>query len=217
MFRLLPALVGLVLLLGSGVVHRLWTGAWAASNEPATSAARLANVPLTIGDWEGRSNEIDERSLKVAQAEGYLLRHYVQRGTRKEVTVLIVCGRPGPICVHTPDVCFRGTGFQMEGEESHFQFDGTEEAAPAEFIKADMSKSRPGVSEHLRVYWSWKTTGSWRTPAARRLVFGAAPALYKLYLVYQGQPGEKLPDEDPCMDFMRELLPELDKALNPTS
>src|SRR5579884_2610159 len=176
MFRLLPALIALVMLLGSGVVHRLWTGEWTASNEPAASAARLANVPLTIGDWEGSSSEIDERSLKVAQADGYLLRHYIHQTTGKEVTVLMVCGRPGPICVHTPDVCFRGTGFQIEGEEARFQFDATEDTPAAEFTKADMSKSTPGVTEHLRVYWTWKSTGPWRTPKYRRFVFGSAPA-----------------------------------------
>jgi hypothetical protein len=217
MFRLLPALGAFGLLLGSGVVHRLWTGAWTASNEPAASAARLADVPLTIGDWKGQPSEINQREVEVAQLAGYLLRHYV-RSTGEKVTVLLVCGRPGPICVHTPDVCFTGQGgFEVDGEQAPFRMEEGVDAPPAEFIKASMVKKGGGAEQWLRVYWSWKAGGPWRAPKHQRLVFGGSPALYKLYLVCYAAPGAKLPEQDPCVDLMRDLLPELEKALNPTS
>jgi hypothetical protein len=69
----------------------------------------------------------------------------------------------------------------------------------------------------LRIYWAWKAGRGWQAPANPRLTFGAAPALYKLYLVYHAAPGIALPEHDPCEDFLHDLLPELEKALSPAS
>ena len=124
MLRMLPALCALALLIASGAVHRWWAGSWSTSEEPAASAARLEDVPRTIADWDGQSQEINPRELEIAEVAGHLLRHYVRQGTHEAVTVLIVCGRPGPISVHTPDVCFSGQGFEMVGEKTHFAAEG---------------------------------------------------------------------------------------------
>jgi hypothetical protein len=208
----------LALLIASGAVHRWWAGSWSTSEEPAASAARLADVPRTIADWDGHSQEINPRELEIAEVAGHLLRRYVRRGTHEAVTVLIVCGRPGPICVHTPDICFSGQGFEIVGEKTHFTAGGREGLPKAEMFKADMSRRRPdGRTERLRVYWSWKAGGPWRAPTFQRLVFGGCPALYKLYLVCSPAPGAELPEQDPCVDFMADLLPVLDEALSPTS
>lgn len=218
MFRLLPGLCALVLLLGSGIVHRLWTGAWSVSNEPAASAARLEKLPMTIGDWEGQDMAIDRRQLEVAEIVGHISRRYVQRGTGKEVTLLLVCGRPGPICVHTPNVCFRGAGYELIGETHRYNREAGEDTPAAEFIQATMSKpGRAGVPQRLRVYWAWKYRDPWSAPSWQRIKFGSAPALYKLYLVYYLPDGTEPTAKDPCQDFLPDLLPALEKALAPAA
>jgi hypothetical protein len=75
--RVLPLLGAFALPAGSGTAHRLWTGAWAVSGEPAASAARLADVPRTVGDWDGEAVEVDARQLAQAEAAGHLSRRYV--------------------------------------------------------------------------------------------------------------------------------------------
>jgi RNA polymerase sigma factor (sigma-70 family) len=205
----------LALLLGSGVAQRLWTGAWNNSNAPVEWSKRLENVPLTIGDWGGQPVEIDEKQFQAAEVGGYLARRYYQRGTGEEVLMLLVCGKPGPISVHTPDVCFSGSGFELVGELQQFLVAATERAHAAEFIKADMQRPIQGMNleERLRIYWSWNRGGAWSAPKSPRWAFGAAPALYKMYLIYQPPAGDELKKEDPCQEFMRDLLPELEKAL----
>lgn len=218
MFRLLPGICALVLLLGSGIVHRLWTGAWSASHEPAESAARLENVPMTIGDWEGQNVEIDHKELEIAEIVGHVSRHYVQRGTGKEVMIFLVCGRPGPICVHTPDVCLSGAGYEVVGKTNRFTREAGEDTPAAEFIQAKMSKAtRTGAPQRLRIYWAWKAQGSWRAPRWQRFTFGAAPALYKLYLIYYLPEGTDWKEKDPCQDFLTDFLPALEKALAPAA
>jgi hypothetical protein len=205
------------LLAASGVSHRLWTGAWNLTNEPAESAARLANVPTTIGDWEGADLEVDRRQLARAEADGFLARRYLQRRTGSEVSAFIICGRPGPVSVHTPDICYGGIGFHIVGSQSRYHVAGDAEMPEADFLWANFDKSDPVAPARLRIYWAWKTGRGWRAPSSPRMTFGGAAALYKLYLVYRPAPGAEPTDRDPCQDFMSVLLPELEKALSPGS
>lgn len=217
MIRSFSGLCALALLLGSGVVNRLWTGAWVRSNEPAESAARLDRIPAIVGDWDGQALQVDQKQFEVAEAVGHLVRRYVHRRTGQEVIVYLLCGRPGPISQHTPDVCFTGGGWELDGKPSYYTTEASSTAPAAEFLQAAMSKPLPGgLSDRVRVYWSWKASGSWRAPRFQRLAFGAAPALYKLYLIRILPAGEKEGPNDPCREFMTDFLPALEKALSPT-
>src|SRR6266851_5710169 len=111
---LLPASAFLAIL-GSGAVHGLLTDRWQTSPEPAKRAARLDLVPYTLGDWVGQDIETDSR--QVGPIAGYLHRRYLNRQTGTGVTVYLVCGRPGPVCIHTPDVCYAATGHEIVSQE----------------------------------------------------------------------------------------------------
>jgi hypothetical protein len=175
-----PVLCAFVLLLASGVVHRLWTGARTDANTLAELSARLENVPWTIGDWKGQPAEIDERQFKAAGVNGHLVRRYVQRGTGKEVLLLIVCGKPGPISVHTPNNVHGGAGFETDGAPTQYRTIVADGAPAAEFLKADMHQPGLGVNQRLRVYWTWKSDGPWRAPKHQRWAFGGVPVPYNL-------------------------------------
>src|SRR4051794_25685739 len=97
MSRCVPLLTVLTVVVLSGIVHGLWTDRWVPGEEPERAAARLADVPLTLGDWDGRAGQLDARHVEVAELSGYLLREYVHRRTGNVVSVLLVCGRPGPV------------------------------------------------------------------------------------------------------------------------
>ena len=218
MLRILPVLSAFVLLAASGVSHRLWTGSWTVTGEPGLSAARLADVPASIGDWVGEDQEVDARQLARAEAAGHLARRYVQRRTGAEVSVFIICGRPGPVAVHTPDICYGGLGFRVAEKPAKYKVEGNAEMPSAEFTKGNFVKADPVAQRR-----SSGSTGRGRpAPAGKRrpdprLTFGGSQALYKLYLVYHAVPGTDLPEHDPCQDFMHDLLPELEKALSPAS
>src|SRR5262245_30731902 len=97
--RTLPLLAAFLLLALSGIVHGLWTGRWGPSPDLRAAAARCEEVPATVGDWEGHPFELDRRVLAAAEVQGYASRRYVNRRTRESVSVLLVCGRPGPMSV----------------------------------------------------------------------------------------------------------------------
>jgi hypothetical protein len=209
---LLPA-VALLLLVVSGVVHGLWTDRWRTSDEPAAWAARLDNVPRSIGEWDGQDLPVESKHLQVAEATGCLARAYVHRRTGEVVSVVVVCGRPGPVSVHTPDVCYRDNGHGLV--ETPEKFLAAVPGRQAEFWTARFRKGDTALPTYLRVFWSWNGGGGWKAPANPRLEFARRPALYKLYVIRQLAQLEEAPGKDPCTEFLPLLLPELRRALFP--
>lgn len=213
MLRILPAMVGVVLLVACGVVQGLWTDRWGVSNEPRTSASKLAHVPKTIGDWETyKEPPIDETDLAVGEIAGYLDRLYLNRRTGKGLAVLCVCGKPGPIGQHPPTVCFIGAGFELT--KSKRQSIGSENLQPpAEFLVGEFHKSTGTVPEWERVYWSWSGNGVWTAPESTRLAFAHYRALYKLYVIHKMSRPDENDEVDPAPDFIKLFIPELQRTL----
>ncbi len=209
----LPAASAAVLLFFCGLVHGLWTDRWALTNEPGASAARLQEVAAELGGWRGEPIDVDPS--RVGPVAGHLFRRYQNEGGQS-VTMALVCGRPGPVSVHTPDACYTAKGYAITSQ-SRFAFPPGAARPTAEFWTADLLKKKTTGQTRLRIFWAWSADGTWQTPADPRLTFAHHPALDKLYLIRElNSPGEPL-DDDPCVALMHALLPELQRALFPGS
>ncbi len=209
--RLLLIVPAIVAVIATGVVHGFWTGRWQYSTEPAEAASRLTKVPLEAGDWLGQDLETDPRLL--SDAYGVLYRRYVNRRNGKAVTVYLLCGRSGPLSVHTPDVCYGGSGFTVTRLGRQSCPAGADD--PGQFEAAQMAKKRQVENLLLRVFWSWSADGSWRIPDNPRVTFAQHPVLYKLYLIRELAQANEPVEEDACLDLMRQLQPELRRSLFP--
>jgi hypothetical protein len=215
MIKFVPAGTALCLVLASGIVHGVWTDRWRSSDLPQVWATRVCDVPLVIGDWEGEPLEMDARSREIAQIDGYLLRRYVQRHSRQEVVVSVVCGRPGPVGAHTPDVCFWGSGYDAVQRPARFEALDAGPGGPAEFWTARFHRPDDPAAPQVRVFWAWSAAGPWRAVAYPRVEFARCPALYKLYVGRTLQRQDEPLERDPAVTFLRLLLPELRRALFP--
>jgi hypothetical protein len=222
MNRRLPLLLAaFALILSAGLVHGLWTNRWVPSDEPGASAARLQRLPRTVNDWDGEDREIPATQLAIGEIAGYQSRQYVNRLTGSKVEIMIVCGRPGPISVHTPEVCFGGAGYQMVGSETRVSVLPQGGAGgPSEFRSARMKKTNTPVPDTIRILWAWSSDGvAWQAPDYPRLAF-AGPghdALYKLYVIRHVAQSEEAPEDDACIEFVQPLLRELASCLAPGS
>jgi hypothetical protein len=213
MWRMGIGLAAAAMLLVNGYLHGLWTNRWHRAGELETAIANLDRVPLTIGDWRGRAETLSDPDIAYAGIEGYCFRSYVNQRTGKTVTLLLMCGRPGPIAVHTPDVCYGGSGYEMLGSVAKDVHKYRKNSATAEFFRARFSKTNATGGTDVRVTWSWGAAGQWQAPADPRLTFTRQSALYKLYVIQQVSPSSERFDEEVCKDFLDQLLPELDRAL----
>ena len=98
----------ILLLLASGVVQGRLGGRWAASPDLNEAVARLRLLPREIGTWVGEDADLDLKTLQRIGIGGGILRRYRDTRTGASAMILLVCGRPGPVSVHTPDVCYGG-------------------------------------------------------------------------------------------------------------
>lgn len=213
MKRFLPLVAVAALAVVSGYVHGVWTDRWSHSEELEQAVARLQRVPAVIGEWRGTAHEVDPRLIAASGTVGYQLRRYENPRTGHAAEVLIACGRGGPMSVHTPDVCYPGAGYRG-GDITRHTVTPTADASPAGFLTTKFTRpSAPGTS--LRVYWSWLGGAGVEAPDNARAHFAGRRSLYKIYVIQELTGGPERLDEESCAEFMRRLVPELERALRP--
>lgn len=211
MRQFIPALIALPLLVAFGVAEGRWTGRWVNDQVADQAAARLQDVPLSFGDWVGEEQLLDARQVAKAELAGHLMRTYTHKTSGATLSFLLVCGRPGPISVHTPDVCYGGMGYVMTGPAG---LQALSPNGPTAFRLGRFQNLGAPIPEYLRILWAWSTDGrSWSAPDNPRLTFAAAPALYKLYVVRRVADLNEAAEADTGRDFLRQFLPIVERSL----
>jgi hypothetical protein len=203
MTRAAPLLTVFAVVVASGVIPGAWSNRWTSSAALERSAARLADLPLTLGDWDGQEDKLDDGQVAAAEVAGHLLRRYVNRRTGDVVSVLVLCGRPGPVSLHTPEVCYRGAGYDQVGARVKQPVPGP----GGECWACRFQKPAAPTPENLRVFYTWNGGGPWEAPDNPRLHFARRPALYKLYVIRPMLREDEPAAEDPALGLLRTLLP----------
>ena len=217
MLRTLPLLaVTGALTVVSGYVHGVYSGRWADPAELDRAAARLAQVPLQIGDWDGQPDELAARSVKQAGFHGYLVRTYKNRRTGATVWFLLACGRSGPLSVHTPEQCYRGLGYQQHSAAEHYTAAGPG-SPPGVFWTAKFGKGTGAGALQQRVNWAWNRGSGWEAPGSPRFALAGVSALYKMYVIHPVERADEAATQGASSEFLREALPVLQQALSPKS
>jgi hypothetical protein len=211
--RIVPILLTLVLIVAFGIAEGEWTNRWSSSDPTEQAVAKLAGIPASFGAWISEDTPIDPRQVKQAEISGYVKRRY-KCSTGEEVSVLVVCGRPGPTSVHTPDICFPASGYNLAAPAERQSMSAPTLAHPADFWVARFQKSGD-LALPLQTCWSWNAAGTWMAPDQPRFEFGRYSFLYKLYVTHLVVPANDSQASDPSAAFLAEFLPELQKCLFP--
>jgi hypothetical protein len=203
-----------VVVIGSGIAHGVWSGRWNISDDLERAAARLSDVPMTVGDWDGQVGELSPSHMRVAELSGARVCEYVNRRTGSVVSTLLVCGRPGPVSVHTPEVCYRGAGYELTASRTRY----TNPSLPAAaFWVCDFHKPQSATPDRIRIFYAWNARGTWSAEENPRLTFFRQTGLYKLYVIRKLIQEDEPLEDDPAVDFLKVFLPQLDKSLFPAS
>jgi hypothetical protein len=206
--RVLAAAAAMLLIIGSGLVYGLWTGRWdPPTATPTDVKERLTSIPADLGDWQGEDVESDTRGA--SPVLGRLERRYRNTRTNQIVSVSLVCGKPGPICIHTPDVCYGSSGFNVGENKKHT----AASLGGAEFWTADALKKKSTDQTRLRIFWAWNGGDGWQAAGNPRLAYVRYPVLYKLYLIRELNAAGDALDDDPCLELFQQLQAELQRAL----
>ena len=208
-----PLLGFLVATIAAGAAYGTWTDRWGRSADREVAVERLATIPRELGGWVGTDVEISGAEVHRAGIDGYVLRTYQHPKTAQRVTLLVVCGRPGPVSVHTPDVCFQGSGYELTtvpAREPVSLGEGT-----ATVWSTVMRKSASVLPDTLSVRWAWRTpSGGWQAADRPRVTFARNKVLFKIYVVSdQSAAAVRSGRTDPAVEFLPAALPALDRCL----
>ncbi len=207
MLRIIAACLATATMIASGLLHGYWTDRWQVPIEPAVAAALLEKVSTSLGDWEVQEVEGKPGTVDPALA-GTLQRQYVNRRTGQKVAVVLVCGRPGPVSIHTPEACYGASGY-LVGSRTRTPAPGS----TGEFWTADAIRTTANEETKVRIFWAWSAGEGWTPADDARVTFARRPVLHKLYVVRDLNTLEENSKSDPCLEFMQLLLPELDRVL----
>ncbi len=201
-----------LLIVAAGFQHRHQNHREVQNAERIQQAAETLKhaIPLQIGDWSGTDLSIDRRELQVAEIAGCVSRNYAHQVTGEVTQIVLMCGAPGPISVHTPDVCFKGNGYKMVSQPKRITVEPAGGPA-AEFWWADFQRSAAGQVTVLRTFWSWRGGDKWRVSDHPRFEFAQSPVLYKLYVAYPLDRSAATSVDTPDTKFLIFLLRELER------
>jgi hypothetical protein len=229
MTRVVPIVIAVVAIVALTIVEGVMSERWGDNRLCGYCATLLDNVPKTIGGWTATDNQVTEIERKGAGARGYVSRTYHNDASGKDVGVWFIVGHARDTFRHTPDICYGGNGFTMEGDQTRHVLE-LEEGKQAEFFTATFGKQNAmGGEMKQRVFWTWfkPKAGSgepvtWRVPDGMtssdiRYEFAAAPALYKLYFTVSGAEAEAPIESSVAMEFAREFLATVDPILAPAN
>ena len=208
---IVPLAVVLVALVASTVIQgRLadrWPFAEARTEKLGDFTQRLRALPNDpIGNWEGEPVEIDLKEFKASNCDYAISRIYRNQITGAQVSAYLVSGTARHVTIHTPDWCYRGAGFEMQGDPfAHtISAKGVEQA---DFITTTFRKEDSMGSTQLRIFWGYTEDGNWRGPRYPKPEYAGRPALYKLYLITDVGNASELPENSPAVAFAEEYLP----------
>jgi hypothetical protein len=212
---LLLAVCGLTI--AAGAMQGVFTNRWGAKPDLAAAADLLKLIPTEFGDWETRSDQqFDNATVQMLQCAGHINRTYVNRQTGDAINVALLIGPPGPISVHTPEVCYPARDLEV------FESPQRVETRPRDEKKDEfwrmVFRSKDLTADYMEVWYGWSpgSQNPWTAPTQPRLVYTAsnAPILWKIQVATPLSPEASTVQNNPCRRFLEDFTPLVQSAFD---
>lgn len=214
--RFLLFLVVLGLTFFSGLLHGRMCGRWGLKPDMAAAAEKLEATPTRFGDWElTHATTLDARIAKLLESAAYLCGTYSNRVSGESVNLFVLLGPPGPVSVHTPDICYASRDFTIVREREQVAVrDAT--GANAQLWALTL-RGNDLDANLLRVYYGWNDGGGWTAPDNPRFDYAGRPLLYKIQVAGNAAGEAAAQPDDLGQRFLRDFLPVLQPQLAPAA
>ncbi|MEM6655866.1 MAG: exosortase-associated EpsI family protein, partial [Planctomycetota bacterium] len=178
----------------------------------AWAAVIESSVPQTIGPWQGVDMPVTEREEIVSGAAGHVSRRYQHAETGEVVDLWLIVGHMQGVTRHTPDVCYRSSGYSQQTSRDRYTFE-VEGQPPAEFWTSWFQRDAgPDGILRRRVFWAWTLPKAdqpikWKAPGQPRYAYAGAKALFKMYFTTE-EPEDSPPlTENPSNELAKVMIP----------
>ena len=170
--------VGVLLAAAAGYAHGQYSQRWGPTVDLVAAGEHLQTMPEKMGNWQ----MVDELSMKestvnLLQCAGYVNRRYINQETGDTISIALIVGPPGPIAVHTPEVCFSSRAYTILDSKGTLSLD----RSPGDSHSFWKSTFQPNhiAADQLRVYYAWATrpkdadSAAWEAKTRARYRYGA--------------------------------------------
>ncbi len=185
----------------------------------------LNEFPKILGTWhmdEGANPKLDPRIARIAGANAYLLRNYVDRESGAVVLVLILYGTARSVFGHSPEVCYPANGYQLVMPPANHQFLDPTSQFPVHFRSAFFSKNIGATDRYEEVYYTFHHNEQWLPEVADQWKsFRYHPGMFKILL--QRPTTDLSTENSPTESLLRDIVREVNvriaqsKTLTPSA
>ena len=149
----------------------------------------IQETPEKFGNWVGGDDaQTNEAITKESGAMAQVSRVYENQLFGERINLYFIAGISFRVAMHSPVVCYPGSGYEQQGEVQTYDFDyvftdsktGKKYARKATFFTVVFKKD--DYSE--RVFWAWNDGSGWVAPQFARLHFSGHIPLCKCYFSY---------------------------------
>jgi hypothetical protein len=193
-----------------------YSGGWlqqqSSNHWESAEALRLAGeklqqpLPNRLGNWRLASErQFADEVVRALQCRAYVCRSYTNDQTGDTVSVAVLVGPPGPMSVHTPEICYSSKDYQVTTGRVPTT---VQDQSGQQHVLWDLRLATDDVNRApLRVLYGWGTGGPWLATRHPRFTHAGERYLYKIHLA--APAADVSNDYDPCHDFLSSFLPEL--------
>lgn len=197
------------ILVGAGLVHGRITDRWGVPSSVSAAADRLDHLPDVIHGWTSTRRDVSDRVLTAAAAANIVDRNFLSP-EGDHIQVMIVCGRPGPVTRHPPNVCFTASGLRQASGITTDRFPNEPDRQSMEFAQCLFESEE--ASSRFITQWSFSSNGrDWQMPGNPRMAFAGEGWLYKLYIIASEAKDDRVIARR--NEFVNQLLAELREVL----
>ena len=217
MNRLFATILMTASISAGAVAHGYWTHRFSLENGTPLGLDLLRDIGPLAGDWQATEMlQIDPS--QVAEKTQAQARRFENQKEGRHVIVSVTSGFPGVVSVHTPDVCYLGSGYKLRTAVRTLEIKQPNNEI-ATVYSADFEKPASLGKDLLRVHWCWSADGNWTAPDFARWYYAKSRArvLYKAYIVHPLREEDLQSKDDPYQAIVGQLLEELGKPLKPKS
>jgi len=172
----------------------------------------LNEFPKILGTWrmeEGAIPKLDPDIARIAGANAYLLRNYIDQKSGAVVLVLVLYGTARSVFGHSPEVCYPANGYQAVIPPADHQFLDSTSRFPVRFRAAFFSKNAGATSRYEEVYYTFRHNEQWLPEVANQWkLFRYHPGMFKILL--QRPTTDLSTESSPTESLLREIVREVD-------
>jgi len=200
-----------------GVLQGTLANRWGTPADMEAAAARVdalkESMKQPFGDWRlVKTEKMTDVVVNTLECRNYINFSCRNDQTGHVVNGFIVLGPPGPISVHTPEVCYSSQDYEKNENRvaAPIEIDGEQN----DVLWTLKMRSRKDVErKQLRIYYGWATDSYWTNPEEPRVTYGGEDYLYKIQLATELSLDIDISNTDPCKEFLRAFLPRVREHL----